>query len=112
MTRIELSEENLTVHLDGFDRIAALRRRFDIPLDRLVNVDTGPRAASSGPLARLPLPLPFGTFRQQGGRGLLQAPDPERTLVLELLDPRFSKLVIEVENAGEAAAAIRAACLN
>lgn len=111
MTQIELAQDRLTLHLDGIDRLLALKRRIDIPFDRLVRVEPhvgdarrvrGWRAL----LTRVPGAVSLGTFHQQGGRGLLDAHDPERTLVIGAFDERFSKLVLEVDDPHGAAAAI------
>lgn len=111
MTRIELSDDVLTIHLDGLDRLVAWTRRFDIPFDHLINVATetgAERQGMRGVAARLTDVIPFGTFLQQGGpRGR-----SDTALVLDVLGPRYSRLVLHVPDAEQAAAAIREACLN
>ena len=117
MTQIEVNEDTLTVHLDGIDRLLALTRRLDIPLDHLVSVE--PKAQPGGSwkglralASRIPGALAPGTFHQQRGRGFWEPHKPERTLEISLLDERHSRLVLDVEDARAAAQAIRQACAN
>jgi hypothetical protein len=117
MTRIEVSRNRLRVHVQGLDRLLALRSRMDIPLDHVVSVEpAGKTAASVRGLqaleSRLPAAIAPTTFYQRTGGGpwgTPGTPDPERTLVIGLYDERYSTLVIEVENPDATATAIRAA---
>jgi hypothetical protein len=113
MTQIELSRDTLTVHVQGVDRLLALKRRFDIPLDHVVSVDANARPADRTPLGalatRVPAAIAPTTFYQQAGRGFWNTPDPDKTLVIGLFDERYARLVIEVEDPGAAASAIREA---
>lgn len=111
MTQIELSQDRLTVHFTGIDRLLAMRRRLDIPFGNLVNVDVYPNEAEhDGGLralgARLPAVLSPRTFLQQSGSGPFGTPEAERALVIEAYGRRFDKLVIEVEDPGAAKQAI------
>jgi hypothetical protein len=114
MTRIEVSRNRLRVHVQGLDRLLALRSRMDIPLDHVVSVEPAGRRAAAfrglqGLESRLPAAIAPTTFYQRTGGGPWGTPDPERTLVIGLYDERYSTLVIEVENPDAAARAIRAA---
>lgn len=117
MTNIELSARGLTVHLSGIDRMLALRSRMDIPYENLVRVgvkksQTGPSRGLGAVLTRIPAAIAPGTFHQQSGRGALEHHDPAKTLVLDLLDARYSRLVVEVDNPRATASAIIRAVQN
>ncbi|MFN8557009.1 MAG: hypothetical protein U0531_06555 [Dehalococcoidia bacterium] len=115
MTHVEIHDDRLTIHLSELDQVLAARRRIDIPTRSIVSVEAAP---SSGRLSRLvqavagliPPALAPTTFYQQSGRRWGQAPAPERTLELRLIDGRYERVVLEIENARTVAARIRRAC--
>ncbi len=117
MTRIEINDDRLSLQLEGIDRMLALRNRFDIPLDHVVNVAPGARVPGApvlGTLAtRIPAVVAPRTFYQQSGRAFFESPSPHRTLIIDLYNERYDRVVVEVENphgvAAEIARAVRAA---
>ena len=50
-----------------------------------------------------------GTFHQEGERVFWDVHDPEKTVVIQLRDERYVRLVIEVEDPHATAAAIQGA---
>ncbi len=108
MTRIALEERHLTLELDGIDRVLALRRRLRVPLDHVVSVDTGtsPPAVLA---SRIPGAVAPRTLYQQSGRGLLERPREDHSLVIGLYDERYEKLVVTVDDPTAVAEAIRTA---
>jgi hypothetical protein len=111
MARVEVTEQALTIHMDGIDRFLALRRRLDIPLDHVVSVE--PEAEMASGLRALATLVPGAlaprTLHQQSGRSLLAAPAPERTLVIRLWNERYQRVVVNVDDPHAAAGAIRRA---
>lgn len=102
MTHVELTDNILTVHVQGIDRLLSLRRRFAIPLDHVVSVETGDGAAATGGIGALASHVPAAiapkTFHQQSGRRLLEGHAPGHTLTIRLWNERYDRLVLDVEN--------------
>jgi hypothetical protein len=114
MTRIEVSDRKLTVHMEGIDRFFAMKRRFDIPLDHVVSVEDDSRAATSAKglkalAMRVPGAISPRTLHQQGGRKLLEAHDPDKTLVIRLFNERYAQMVVNVDDPRATVTAIQQA---
>jgi hypothetical protein len=115
MAEVELSQEALIVHVEGMDRLWALRSRLEIPLSHVVNAEADPEVArgwwqgirTGG--THLPGVITAGTFHQEGERVFWDVHDPEKTVVIQLRDERYARLIIEVEDPGETVAAIQEA---
>jgi hypothetical protein len=113
MAEVELTQDALIVHVQGMDRLWALRSRLEIPLSHVVNVEADPEVAqrwwhgirSGG--TQVPGVITAGTFHQEGERIFWDVHDPEKTVVIELKDERYSRLVIEVEDPPTTVATIR-----
>jgi hypothetical protein len=56
----------------------------------------------------MPGAITAGTFYQDGERVFWDVHEPEKTLVIQLRDERYARLVIEVEDPHSTAAAIKA----
>src|SRR5919202_5671498 len=115
MAEVELSQEALIVHVQGMDRLWALRSRLEIPLSHVVNVEADPEVAQrwwygirSGGI-QVPGVITAGTFHQEGERIFWDVHDPENTVMIRLRDERYNRLVIEVEVPHATVAAIREA---
>lgn len=108
MTRVEVADNTLTVHVQGIDRLLSLRRRMSIPLDHVVSVETG--SGANGALGTLATHVPAAiapkTFHQQSGRRLLEGHAPEQALTIRLWNERYDRLVLDVENPRAVANAI------
>ena len=103
MTRIEVSDRKLTVHMEGIDRLLAMKRRFDIPLDHVVSVEDESRDMTSAKglkalAMRVPGAIAPRTLHQQSGRRLLDGHDPEKTLVIRLFNERYAQMVVNVDD--------------
>ena len=113
MAEVKLTQDALIVHVRGMDRLWALRSRLEIPLAHVVNAEADPELArgwwqgirSGG--TRVPGVITAGTFHQEGEMVFWDVHDPENTVVIRLRDERYSRLVIEVEDAPTTVAAIR-----
>ncbi len=117
MARIELGNDSLTVRIDGFDRFLALKSSLTIPLSHIVRVEAQPdvnmglsaikdeiRLAG----ADLPGSLRAGTFYHYGeGRYFYDVHHPERCIALDLVDERYKRIVVEIDNETPEAAAAR-----
>ena len=113
MTEVELTRDALVVHVQGMDRLWALKSRLEIPLAHLVGAEVDPQVARGwhkGIRAggtHVPGVITAGTFYQEGERVFWDVHDPEKTVVIRLKDERYSRLVIEVEDPPATVAAIR-----
>jgi hypothetical protein len=113
VAEVELDRDALIVHVRGMDRLWALRSRLEIPLAHVVNAEADPELArgwwqgirSGG--TQVPGVITAGTFHQEGERVFWDVHDPEKTVVIQLKDEQYSRLVIEVEDPPTTVAAIR-----
>ncbi len=113
MAEVELTEKTLIVHVRGMDRLWALKSRLEIPLSHVVGAEVDPEIAREwhkGIRAggtHMPGVITAGTFYQEGERVFWDVHDPKKTLVIQLRDERYARLVIEVEDPLATAAAIQ-----
>ena len=115
MAEVEFARDALIVHVRGMDRLWALRSRLEIPLAHVLSAEADPelargwrRGIRSGGM-QVPGVITAGTFHQEGERVFWDVHDPEKTVVIQLRDERYARLIIEVEDPGETVAAIQEA---
>ncbi len=115
MTEVELTESALIVHVQGMDRLWTLKSRLEIPLAHVVGAEVDPEIARGwrkgirAPGTHVPGVITAGTFYQEGERVFWDVHDPEKTVVINLKDERYARLVIEVDDPPATAAAIQGA---
>lgn len=115
MTEVELTRDALIVHVQGMDRLWALKSRLEIPLSHVLDAEVDPQVAREwrkglrAPGTHVPGVLTAGTFFQDGDRVFWDVRDPEKTIVIRLEDERYARLVIEVDDPSATAAAIEEA---
>jgi hypothetical protein len=113
VAEVELTEKALIVHVRGMDRLWALKSRLEIPLSHVVGAEVDPEIAPEwhkGIRTRgthMPGVITAGTFYQEGERVFWDVHEPEKTMVIQLRDERYARLVIEVEDPLATAAAIQ-----
>jgi hypothetical protein len=98
-------EGNLAVFtVQGSHKLWALRSRLEIPLAHIkaVHADPSPKMGWFQGLKVLGADIPnlfrAGTFYQDGGWVFWDVRHPEKTVVVELQDEQFQRLVIEVSD--------------
>lgn len=102
--RIELTPDALIVHMDGADKLWALKSRLEIPLRHVVGarpaVDEARSAARGLKVAGTSLPgvITAGRFYSQGQFVFWDVHHAENAIGIELRDERYSRLVLEVED--------------
>lgn len=109
---VELTTEsgNLVVAVQGADKLWAFKSRLEIPLAHIKSVYADPAPAMGWfqglKLMGTDMPNWFraGTFYQQGGLVFWDVHNPQKTIVIELHDEHYQKLIVEV---AEPDAAIR-----
>ena len=115
MAEVELTENALIVHVRGMDRLWALKSRLEIPLSHVVGAEVDPEVAQErrkgirAPGTHVPGVITAGTFYQEGERVFWDVHDPEKTVVIQLRDERYARLVIEVDDPPATAAAVQGA---
>ena len=118
MADVELTENTLIVHVHGIDRLWALKSRLEIPLSHVVGAEVDPEAARGwrksvqgvrAPGTHVPGVITAGTFYQEGERVFWDVHDTESTVVIDLKDDLYARLVIEVDDPPATAAAIQRA---
>jgi hypothetical protein len=119
MTRVEIQDDRLIAHIQGVDKVLALKSELSIPLAHVKGASVSPPDVRRrwGSLLRAHVPgtdLPYvvmaGTFVfLDGEHAFWDVHDPDRTVVIELDHERFANLVLEVADPQATAAAINAA---
>jgi len=115
VAEVELTEDTLSIHVRGMDRLWALRSHLEIPLSHVSGAEAAKEAArgwwqgirSGG--THVPGVITAGTFHQEGERVFWDVHDPEKAIVIGLRDERYARLVIEVEDPPGTVAAIEEA---
>ena len=99
---LSIPEGKLMLHVRGADKLWALKSSLEIPLVHIAGVRADPAAAHGWyhgirmPGTNVPGVITAGTFYQEGKRGFWDVHHPEKTIVIDLRDERYSELVVEV----------------
>ena len=115
MARVEVASEQLTVQLEGMDKLWTFKSRLEIPLAHVVSADVCPEVAQGwrmsirAPGTHVPGVITAGTFYQEGERVFWDVHDPENTVVIHLKDDLYARLIIEVDDPPATAATIQRA---
>ena len=115
MAHIELTPENLIVHVEGLDKLWALKSSLSIPLVHITGAEINPSIADElgfglrAPGTSLPGVIRAGTFYYHGNVVFWDVHSMENAIVINLVDEQYTKLVIGVPDPDTAVAAIRRA---
>ena len=110
MVDLSIGDGNLMLHVRGADKLWAFKSSLEIPLVHIAGVRADPEAARGWyhgikmPGTNLPGVITAGTFYKDGKRVFWDVHHPEKTIVIELHDERYSELIVEVS---EPEAAVR-----
>ncbi len=102
MVEVSVEGQKAIFTVQGWDKLWALRSRLEIPLAHIsgVHADASPKMGWFQGLKVIGADLPnifrAGTFYQDGGWVFWDVHHGEPTIVVELRDERFQKLVIAV----------------
>lgn len=122
MARVEIQERTLSVLIDGFDQVLAMRARITVPLAHVVDAYPRPDvsdlwqmeagAAMRGTL--IPGRLIVGTCPLADGEGMVfyDVHDPSKAISIELRHDRYKRILVEVSGESPEAVCerIREAC--
>ena len=114
MARVQVAGDQLTVHIEGLDRLWTFKSRLEIPLAHVTGVEADPEVVRGwkgrrGPGAQVPGVIVAGTFRHEGDRVFWDVHDPTKAVVIHLADECYARLVIGVDDPAATVAAIRRA---
>jgi len=112
MAEIELTPTTLIVHITGTDRFFALKGQIEVPLEHIAEVQ--PSAPEAHQIwhglkvggTNLPGVITAGRFLQHGELAFWDVHDPEKAILIRLLDENYARLVIGVNDPAATAAAI------
>lgn len=116
MTTIELTDTMLIVHVEGFDKILALKSELQVPLSHVVDAEVDPNIGEEfrrlfigikAPGTGLAGVVRAGTWYTNEGKVFWDVHHPENVITIHLADDTYDKLLIEVANPVETLAAIR-----
>jgi hypothetical protein len=110
-----VAEGKLSAHVRGADKLWAFQSSLEIPLIHITGVRADPEIARGwyhgirSPGTNVPGVITAGTFYQDGKRVFWDVHHPEKTIVIDLHDERFSQLVVEVADPDAAVKLIQTA---
>jgi len=102
MVELSISSGNLLLHVQGADRLWALKSSLEIPLQHVAGIRADPSIARGWwhgirmPGTSIPGVITAGTFYQHGQRVFWDVHNPDNTVVIELRDERYNQLIVEV----------------
>lgn len=114
MPRLELTDSELCVHLLWWEKLSALSGDVHVPLGQVrgATEDDGFGGSALGlrlPGTRIPGVLAAGTFINHGDRQFILTRRTLRTIVIELTNAKWTRLVIGVRDPHDVATCINAA---
>lgn len=115
MAEIEVTDDSVTVHVTGVDRVLAFKSRLDIPLAHVVGADLGDDETQAWwhgvrlPGTSIPRVVTAGTFLHRGELVFWDVHRPEQSVAIHLRHEEYSKLVVGVDDPNEVVDRIRAA---
>ena len=115
MTIVSVSEGNLIVAVEGWDKLWSLHSRLVIPIQHVAGICADAKIAEGwwhglrvgG--TNLPGVITAGTFYHHGNWIFWDVHHPEKVIVVDLKDERYEKLIIEVADPSEAVVRLREA---
>lgn len=103
MARVSVSDDLLTVDLQGLHQLWAFKRRIRVPLAHVRGATADPGIVHEPKGVRAPgLHVPgaavIGTFRREGERHFWDVRSGVHAVVIELADETYDRLIIDVEH--------------
>jgi hypothetical protein len=112
MAEIHTTDTHLTIQLTGARRVFGRWRPLTVPWSHVAGVRVDREAAQAFPGMRwgvasnIPGVLNLGSFRRDGRLDFWDVADPERAIVIELVDEKYDRLILEVDDPAAAVATI------
>jgi len=115
MVTIELTGSTLIVHVEGADKIWALKSRLEMPLENVAGArpagddERGVYSGARFPGTNIPGVVKAGSFHQKDQWTFWDVHDLDKAIVIMTNDEKYSRLVVEVVDPAGSVAAIEAA---
>ncbi len=98
-----IQDDNLVLSLKGLGKFLALKSELVIPLTNIKGVTADPSAFDMpkglrAPGTAIPGIIYAGTFYHDGDRVFWDVHNPAKTIVIELANEEFNRLIVEVED--------------
>ncbi len=100
----EIINENLVLHVEGMDKVWALKNKLTIPLRHITDARMDEEVVKKWfhgikfPGSNVPGVLTAGTFYQHGKRAFWDIHTPKAALIISLVDESYDEMVIEVRD--------------
>lgn len=113
--KLELTADELLVHVQGADRVWALKRHLQIPLRHVIGAQPAREEAHEWLHGmrlggtHIPHRISAGRFYSDGELAFWDVRNPEKAIEILLEDERFQRLVLEVAHPAVEIARIRQA---
>lgn len=107
MVTIEKQGDNFIFEVKGLHKLWALKSQITIPKENVLNAYPNEEnlnwiAGLRMPGTHIPGLITSGTYILKDGTIFCDVSDPKKSIVVELKDEHYKKLIIEVENVEEA----------
>ena len=115
MVDLTVAEGKLVLHLRGADKLWALKSSLEIPLEHIaaIRVDAAMTHSWWHGIKMFGINIPgvltAGTFYLDAKRVFWDVHNPDNTVVIELLDERYSELIVEVADPNAVVEFVKAA---
>ena len=112
MARIEVTDGRLTIHMEGIDRLLALKSSITVPMSHVLRVHRDTAEAGQifhglrMPGTSIPGVVTAGSYLRQGEWSFWDVHDPGKAIIIELRDEHYSKVVVGVDDPSAAAETI------
>ena len=108
MATFEVTPDSLVVHINGLDRVRAMRGRVEVPLAHVVSVDFDPEDAQREldafwketfmPGAVAPSNSLVGTYTEHGDRIFWDVHHAAKAVTVRLANDHYNKIIAEVDD--------------
>lgn len=103
MAQIHIDDNTVIVTIEGLNKLWALKSSLTIPLTNIrgATIDPGivnERKGFRAPGTNFPGLITAGTFHLNGERIFWDVHNPHKTIVIELTNEHYARLIIEVDN--------------
>ena len=115
MATVAVTNESLTVHVTGVDRILGFKSTITVPLAHVTEITQDATEAGKAfhglrlPGTGIPGVLTAGSFLKTGEWTFWDVHDPDKAVIISLDHEHYSRLVVGVDDPGATVEAVRAA---
>lgn len=111
--KVEVINDRLSIRLEGWGKIWALKGRVEVPLAAVQTVEAAPAGIKPrglrAPGSYWPGLIAAGTYRRRHGKEFWSARNAAKAIVITLAGADYDRIVIEVDDPAATIALLRAA---